>query len=73
MPLCNCVANAIRTWYHHCKFFAKGVNFDEDGVEQNWQERGRVFLIKYLQIFLGTLKVAMLRKNTWNCFRIFLG
>jgi hypothetical protein len=48
-----------------------GVDFDEDDVEQNWQERRRFFLIKYLQIFGGTLKVAILRKNTWSFLSYF--
>jgi hypothetical protein len=39
MPLCHYVANTARTWYYHRTFFAMGVNFDEDGIEQNWQEK----------------------------------
>ncbi len=31
-PPCNYVANAVSLWYHPCKFFAAGVNFDEHGV-----------------------------------------
>jgi hypothetical protein len=39
MPPCNYVAKTARTWYHHCKFYPAGVNFDEDAVGQNWQGR----------------------------------
>jgi hypothetical protein len=39
MPLCPYVANAVRMWYQDCILFATGVDFDEDGVEQNWRER----------------------------------
>jgi hypothetical protein len=71
MHPCHYVANVIRIWYHYHEFFATGVNFDEEGIEQNWGERGRFFLIKYLQIFWGTLKVEILRKIRGTFFIFF--
>jgi hypothetical protein len=38
MPPCHCVANAVSSWYIHCKFFATGVilmnmAFDKIGIK----------------------------------------
>jgi hypothetical protein len=57
---CNFVANAnaVRMWYCHRGFFTTRVNFDEDGVAQNWQGRvvlGEIFSLvgsfEYLNFF----------------------
>ena len=39
MPQCHYTANTVAMWYQRHKFFATGVDFDVDGVEQNQQER----------------------------------
>ena len=34
-PPYDYIPNPVRNQYHHCKLFATGDDFDEDGVEQN--------------------------------------
>ena len=53
MPPCSYVANAVMMRYQDRKLFAAGVDFDEDGVEQNWRERvfwGRFLPVSLLQV-----------------------
>ena len=81
MPPCNYVTNATRIRYKDHKLFATGVDFDEDGMEQNWRERvvfrenfsPSVSLSK-LQVgtdFWGTSITTDFKKNTWNYFLYF--
>jgi hypothetical protein len=82
MPLhCQCPKDVVST----LQFFARGVNFDEDGVEKNWQERvvlGEIFSVdqllvlfitsfEYLQIFRGNLITTDFKKKHVELFSIF--
>ena len=54
IPLYHYVANDVRPWYYHCKFFATGVNFDKDGIEKKLAREGGdvwfLWFLWYLQI-----------------------
>jgi hypothetical protein len=43
-PCGTTLPKTMRTQYHRCKFYPTGVNFDEEAIGQNWQERGDLVL-----------------------------
>jgi hypothetical protein len=57
MPTCNYVAKSVEARYEYRKFFATVADLDHDGVDQNRQGRGGVFLFSYhtdlLEYFVG--------------------
>jgi hypothetical protein len=50
MPPYDYVANAVRMLYKDRELFATGVDFDEDGVEQNQAKEGEIFPVRWFLV-----------------------
>ena len=65
-------------WYHHHKFFATGVDFDDDGIDKklvreggDWWVLQFLWFLWYLQFFVYFVSTDF-KKNMWNFFGLYL-